>query len=108
VDIEPDTLNVKSEGKWVTAYTELPEGYDVDDIDVSTVTLEGTIPAEAHPTEVDDHDNDGIHDLMVKFDRQALIEYLGGATGEVTLTVSGELSDGAPFEGSDTITVINP
>jgi hypothetical protein len=31
---------------------------------------------------------------MVKFDRQVLIEYLDGTTGEVTLTVGGELGDG--------------
>ena len=108
IDIDPDTLNLKSKGKWVTAYIELPDGYDVADIDVGTVTLEATIPAEDHPTEIGDYDNDGVPDLMVKFDRQALIEYLDGTTGEVTLTVSGELSDGTSFEGSDTITVINP
>ena len=108
VDIAPDTLNLKSGGKWISAYIELPEGYDVADIDVSTVLLENTTPAELHPTEVGDYDSDSVPDLMVKFDRQALIEYLDGTTGEVTMTVSGELSDGALFEGSDTITVINP
>ena len=45
--------------------------------------------------------------MMVKFDREALIDYLDGTTGEVTLTVSGEVA-GTPFEGSDTITVIKP
>jgi hypothetical protein len=108
IDIDPETLNLKIKGKWVTVYAELPEGYDVADINVGTVTLKGTIPAEAHPIEIGDYDNDGIPDLMVKFDRQALIEYLDGTTGEVTLTVSGELGDGTPFEGSDAITVINP
>lgn len=107
VDIDPDTLNLKDKGKWITAYIEVPDGYDVADINVGTVTLEGTIPAEAHPTEVGDYDDDGITDLMVKFDRSALIEYLDATTGEVTLTVSGELNDGTPFEGSDTITVID-
>lgn len=108
IDINPQTLNLKSKGRWITAYIELPDGYDVADIDVGTVTLADTISAEDHPTEVGDYDEDGITDLMVKFDRQALVEYLDGTTGEVTPTVSGELSGGTPFEGSDTITVINP
>jgi outer membrane protein assembly factor BamB len=108
LDLDPDTLNLKSRDKWITAYIELPDGYDVADIDVGTVTLEGTIAAEDHPTELGDYDDDGTTDLMVKFDRQALIEYLDGTIGEVALTVSGELSDGTLFEGSDTITVINP
>jgi hypothetical protein len=106
IDLDPDTLNPKSKGKWITAYIELPDGYDVADIYVNAVTLEGTIPAENHPTEAGDYDTDGIPDLMVKFDRQALIEYLDGMTGEVTSTVSGELGDGTTFEGSDIITVI--
>ncbi|MCK4435140.1 hypothetical protein KAU92_06580, partial [Candidatus Bathyarchaeota archaeon] len=29
VDIEPNTLNLKSEGEWITCYIELPEGYNV-------------------------------------------------------------------------------
>jgi hypothetical protein len=108
VDIHPNTLNLKSKGKWAAAYIELPDGYNVADIDVSTVLLESTIPAELSLTEVGDYDNDDIPDLKVKFDRQALIEYLDGMVGEVTLTASGELGEDTPFEGSDTITVINP
>jgi hypothetical protein len=108
LDLNPDTFNLKSKGKWITAYIELPDDYDVADIDVGTVTLESTIAAADHPTKVGDYDDDGTTDLMVKFDRQALIEYLDGTIGEVTLTVSGELSDSTPFEGNDTITVINP
>jgi hypothetical protein len=105
IDINPDVLNPKSKGNWITCYIELQDSYSSENIDVSTVTLEGTIPAESSPTQVGDHDDDGIPDLMVKFDRQALIGYLGGATGEVTLTLTGDV-DGKPFEGSDTITVI--
>ena len=105
VDINPDVLNLKSKGNWITSYIELPEGYTAENIDVSTVTLEGIISAELSPTQVSDHDDDGIPDLMVKFDRQTLIGYLGGATGEVTLTLTGNV-DEKPFEGSDTIMVI--
>jgi len=119
VDIKPDTLNTKDEGRWVTAYIELPDGYDVNDIDVDTVQLcfdkndNGTFEdnecvfANTKSTTVDDYDGDGIPDLMVKFDRQALIACLGNTTGDVTLTVSGEVA-GLPFEGTDTITVISP
>ncbi len=75
IDIDPDTLNLKSKGKWVTVYIELSEGFDVEDIDIDTLELEG-IPAEDSPTEIGDYDDDGIPDLMVKFDRKALIEHL--------------------------------
>jgi len=107
IDIDPNTLNLKSSGKWVTAYIESTD-FDVEDIDIGTVKLEGTITAETQPVEVGDYDNDGIPDLMVKFNRQALIEYLDGLTGPVELTVSGLLYGSIIFNGSDTIEVINP
>ena len=107
IDIDPNTLNLKSSGKWLTTYIEATD-FDVEDIDISTVKLEGTISAEAQPAEVGDYDNDGIPDLMVKFNRQALIEYLNGLIGSVELTVSGNLYNGILFQGSDTIVVINP
>jgi hypothetical protein len=102
IDVDPDTLNLKSRGQWITAYIELPEGYDVSDIDVSTVMLNTEIQAEIHPTEIGDYDTDGIPDLMVKFDRAEVMALL--SVGEATLTITGEV-DGTPFEGSDTIRV---
>ena len=106
VDFDPDTLNKKSKGKWVTVYTELPAGYNVTDLNVSTMMLNETVPAELHPTEIGDYDSDGIPDLMVKFDRQAVIAMLPVGDA-VNVPVTGKLYDGTPFEGSDTIRVID-
>jgi hypothetical protein len=103
IDIDPDTLNLKSEGRWITAYIEVP-GYDVSKIDVSSVLLEQTVSAEPRPTGVGDYDSDGIPDLMVKFDRSAVQSIV--EPGNVTLTISGKIN-GLLFEGSDTIRVIN-
>jgi len=111
IDIDPNTLNLKSKGKWITCYIELPEGYAVEKIGVSTVRLgaeENEIPAEEKPTEIDDYDEDGIPDLMVKFDRKDLIEFLkktGHTSGDVTLTINGQVGD-TVFQGTDTIRVI--
>jgi len=105
VDIDPDTLNLKSKGEWITCYIELPEGYDVNDIDVGTVVLNGAVPAEPKPTEVGDNDHDGVPDLMVKFDRSSVQDILEPGD-EVEITVTGELTDRTLFEGSDTIRVI--
>ena len=105
IDIDPDTLNLNSKGKWITCYIELPEGYNVDDIDISTLLLNDQVPAEIHPTGIGDFDNDDIPDLMVKFDRSAVQEILE-VGNEVEIIAFGELTDGTPFEGSDTIRVI--
>ena len=106
IDIDPDTLNLKNNGKWITAYIELPEGYSVPDINVSTILLNGTIYAELKPAEIGDYDEDGIPDRMVKFNRSAIQNILE-VGDEVEITITGELYDGTPFEGSDTIRVID-
>jgi hypothetical protein len=111
IDIDPDTLNLKSKGKWINGYIELPPGYDVNDIDISTVKIseiDGVtvdIPAESHPTEIGDYDGDGVPDLMVKFDRSDVQDAC--SPGTATITVTGELTDGTVFEGQDTIQVKN-
>jgi hypothetical protein len=113
IDIDPDTLNLDSRGRWVTCYIELPEGYDVAEIDGSTVALE-SVPAylgregwarsEANRSNIMDHDEDGIPERMVKFERSAVQGLI--AAGPVTLTVTGKLSDGMPFQGTDTIDIV--
>ena len=104
VDIEPDTFNLRSKGKWITANIELAEGYNPRDIDVSTIMLNDTVPVDSEaPTEIGDYDEDGVPDLVVKLDRQEVIALL--SVGEITLTITGEV-DHTPFEGSDTIHVI--
>ena len=104
MDVNPDTLKLKSKGKWITTYIELPEGYDVRNIDLSTIKLNNGVKPELHPTEVGDYDRDGIVDLMIKFDRSSVIGMLN--VGEVTLTITGEVN-GVPFEDSDTIRVLD-
>ncbi len=103
-DVIPNTLNLKSKGKWITCYIKLPEDYNVSDIDISTVKLNGEISAELHPAEIGDYDVDGITDLMVKFNRQDLTAIL--SRDEATLTITGKLND-TLFEGTDTIRVID-
>lgn len=103
IDIDPDTLNLKSKGKWITCYIALPEGYDVADIDVDSILLEGVIEVQHSDVQ------DGV--LMVKFDRQNVIAYIElvlevTPPDNVTPTVTGEVA-GTPFEGSDTIRVIS-
>jgi parallel beta-helix repeat protein len=112
IDIHPDILNLKSKGRWVTAYIELPEGYNVSNIDVSSILLNGTIAVDPNaPLEIGDYDNDTVPDLMVKFNRTQVAEYIlakGIVLGNVTLTITGQLKDLTPFEGSDTIRVRMP
>lgn len=107
IDIKPETLNVNMKGRWITAHIKLPEDYNISDIDMSTILLEGLFGAEWSNIEGEK--------LMVKFDASSIIDYLWGKLyhmglnrAEITLTVEGQLKSGIPFTGSDTITAINP
>ncbi len=109
IDIEPDTLDMTSvaDEKSITACIELPLGHNPKDIDIGTVRLMKDIPAWERPIDVVDHDQDGIYELMVKFDRRLVIDYLeskGQVDGKVSLTLTGVV-DGRLFEGIDTILV---
>jgi len=112
VDIDPNSLSLKSKGKWITAYIELPKSYDVKDINISMIMLNCTIPAELRPIAIGDYDNDGVPDLMVKFNRTEVISYIISTKGrqtrfsQVKLTITGGLKNGIHFEGSDTIKIL--
>lgn len=105
VDIDPDTLQLKSGGNWVTCYIELPEQYDVSVIDVSSLTLQNNLYAESGPMKIGDYDYDGIPDLMVKFSRQELIQLV--EPGEQIVALIGQLDDGTALAGIDVLRVIH-
>jgi parallel beta-helix repeat protein len=116
IDIDPDTLNLRSRGKWITCYIELPEGYNVSDIDVTSVMLNDTVPVYPKTHTIGDYDEDGIPDLMVKSDRAEVIDYIMANVNmtklleekfkTVTLTITGKLDDGTPFQGNTKIRII--
>jgi hypothetical protein len=118
VDIDPDVLNLSSQGEWVTCYIELPSGYSVDDIELGSVALSAVDGGQIEPPlyregpiAVGDYNYNGVPDLMVKFDRQELIGILYGSIVppvDVELTVSGELVDNTLFEGIDIVQAISP
>lgn len=106
VDLQPESLNRKSEGNFITAYIELDENL-ADQTDQGSVALilDGNtmLYAESEHWEVSDYNQNGIPDLMVKFDRQAVLEAIGN--GEVEISITGSVYDYYFFQGTDTISV---
>jgi hypothetical protein len=115
IDIDPDTLNLKSKGKFITAYIEL-EGADVRDIDASSIRLNDIVSpllderygfVASEDSYIVDHDEDGVPERMVKFWRSDVQKVLDVGS-MVTITLSGHLDDDTPFKGTDEIRVIVP
>ena len=98
LDIDPDTLNLKSKGRWITAYLSA-ENASVYDIDVSTILLQDALAPERW-----DYQNDV---LMLKFNRQEFKDTM--QVGEsVQVKITGKWEDGTEFEAYDSIRVIEP
>lgn len=115
VDIKPESLQKRSQGPPMLAFIELPTGFDVADIAVTTVRIclgtdhcgSGGVPA-TNP-KVGDADGDGVPDLKVQFDRASVIALVAGipAPSLVTFTVSGFVG-GSTFAGRDTVRLVDP
>jgi hypothetical protein len=103
VFIVPKFINLKSKGKWILALIELPKGYKAKNVDLSTVMMNGTIPAKGKAMII------GKRWLLVIFSRSEVISLILNNTNSkakfltTTLTITGKFSDGSTFQGSDKV-----
>jgi len=98
VMITPRTLNLASKGNWINCILRLPKGYNIADVNTSSILLEGRIKPEKVVI--------AGQIVMVKIARSEVQEMLGEA-GYVELKVTWELKDGTEFEGTDVIRMID-
>ena len=117
----PNPLNVKSKGVLPVAILGT-DTLDVNDIDISSLLLEGVAPIRSNiedvSTPVVDRVDvcecttdtaDGFDDLTLKFKTQDIVSTLGSVNGgdTIVLTITGKLLDGIRFVGVDCI-IITP
>jgi hypothetical protein len=106
VNLTPETLNLKSQGRWITAKIEVTGDKSNDDIDIESIKLEETIKVEQSSL--------SSGELMVKFNRSEVISLIEDMDIDppetVELTISGNFTgdNETSFEATDTIRVINP
>jgi hypothetical protein len=105
--LTPVTLNRQSQGNYVTAFLEPVEGLEAAQIDTETVALSpdgyNLLYAEPGLSEISDYNGNGIADLTVKFDRQALLSLVGNGTVEIAIM---GLAEAWFFQVSETIKVL--
>ena len=111
---DPNSVNLKSKGVLPVAILSTDE-FDVSDINVTTLLFgdpllldDGGTPASPLRYAFEDVSDDGLLDLTLKFSMRDLVGYdaLGPDTIEGLLT--GELFDGTPIEGLDSIRIVPP
>jgi len=93
-------------------------GFDVNDVDVSSLRLAGVPPIRSDYADVaapfagqlcgcSNAGADGFLDLALKFDTQEIFDALGPSpSGERVLTLTGTLLDGTPIEGQDCVVIV--
>ncbi|UCD81391.1 MAG: VCBS repeat-containing protein [Desulfobacterales bacterium] len=117
VSFTPRSLNQRSRGKWIAATIKVPAGYNARTIDIASVQLapDGGPAVTAYTSPKSGFLKKFLRKygskrrLTLKFDRQAVIDALGGASGRTVLNLEGKiLRDGkwVDFSGAGTIKVI--
>jgi hypothetical protein len=106
VKFTPGVLNTDSQGQWVKVHCTLAEGYSPNDVDINTPAVcdlpGGEVYSEYINVSIDDAN---MTSLEIAFDRVAFDSVTAFGATEVTIT--GKLTDGYLFTGSDTIILIN-
>ncbi len=105
--VEPNTLNLSSNGKTVRAALQLPPAYSPSEVVISSVSLFGQLFANPSPVSYEDSNGDGIQELVLKFNRSAF-EALVPEGDDVPVVVTGEVRNKTWFRGMDTVRTIRP
>lgn len=110
----PKILNLKSKGRWITAFIRLPKEYKARDVDIASIMLNRTVLADPrHYVIIDCRD---LHLVIIKFSRTEVIKLIENSVEEescqkifteVVLTITGALGNGTPFQGTSTIRAIH-
>jgi hypothetical protein len=123
LDIKPEScpnpINTSSKGVLPVAILGTAD-FDVTEIDISTLLLAGVAPirssiedvasplVDGEECECTTEGPDGLLDLTLKFMTQEIIHAMGSVANDEfrTLTITGTLLDGTPFEASDCVRIV--
>ncbi len=102
LDLDPNTLNRNSHGRWVNGTITLPPSYDPHQIDISSVLVQSSVPVDSSGPVT--YSGQSLH---CKFDRQSIFDVV--PEGEhVPVIVTGRLVDDTWFAGLDVVRMIRP
>jgi hypothetical protein len=101
-DIDPNHLNRTSHGRWVSGTVVLPEGWDPQGIDVSSVLVQDAVPVD--PDGPVSFEEGG---ARYKFGREAVMAAIPDGEN-VPVRVVGTVGDRSWFAGLDLVRMLRP
>lgn len=101
VGVSPSTINLKSNGKYVTVLLTFSEGVNVADVDTGSILLQDSIQPLQDWVWLDEQERL----VMVRYSREDVQTILN--PGNVEIKVTGSFYDGTTFEGTGVVNVIN-
>lgn len=112
MNITPETLNLASQGRWITVHLFLPSGYKAGDVDISSVKLNNTLSSDPsykglnHYRRGDLAQGSSSGNLVLKFSRSDFQALVDSPSGDFAVTVTGTVK-GQAFSVSDTVYILN-
>jgi len=97
IEIIPDTLIILKNNKWLTLSIELPPKYDVQNINLSSLKINGIVSCDTSFSIIGDMDNNGQFDLQVRFDNVKVYNSLN--ENKRALSLTGLLIDSTAIGG---------
>ncbi|HKY33809.1 MAG TPA: S8 family serine peptidase [Candidatus Polarisedimenticolia bacterium] len=104
---DPEVFNLSANGHSVKMVIELPPAFDPHAVGVDSVTLNDTVTALSLPVEFTDENENGVEEIVVRFDRAA-VEALLPEGDSVPVTVQGEVTDVQWFRGTSSVRTLRP
>jgi hypothetical protein len=109
LDVDPNTLNLDSNGRFIETNMGIPEGYDAGAFLCETAFFAcgDEVVGPPHLCEILGPDDLGLYWVHAKFDRSAVEDILPEGDS-VEVMVAGEIEDVTYIRGTDVIRVIRP
>ena len=112
IKVTPQSLNLSSQGNWISIHLFVPAPYRASQIDIATVELNDSLLPDLnfkglnYFSKGNKNKERNTSNLVLKFSRSGFVELVGEATGDFEVTMSGEI-DGETFSAADTIDILS-
>lgn len=112
MNFSPQSLNLSSQGRWVTIHLFLSSSYNVSDIDISTIKLNDSLLPDSNFQGVNQFKKGkqdkikSASNLVLKFSRSDFVELVGENRGDFKVTITGEIN-GKTFSANDMVGILS-